>query len=207
VLNARKINDHGRRADSIIRGMLLHSRGHSGERQDTDINAVLEEYVNLSYHGIRAQDSSFNVTLERNYDPTLGTVFAVPQDISRVFLNIVNNACYATHERKRQADASGEQGYAPTLQVTTRNLGDVVEVRIRDNGNGIPPEIRDRIFNPFFTTKPTGLGTGLGLSISHDIIVQQHHGQLEVNSEPGRFTEFIVRLPRAAAPHHKTVAI
>ena len=206
VLNARKINDHGRRADSIIRGMLLHSRGHSGERQDTDINAVLEEYVNLSYHGIRAQDSSFNVTLERNYDPTVGTVLAVPQDISRVFLNIVNNACYATHERKQQADTRGEQGYAPTLQVTTRNLGDVVEVRIRDNGNGIPPEIRDRIFNPFFTTKPTGLGTGLGLSISHDIIVQQHHGQLEVNSEPGRFTEFIVRLPRAAAPHHKTVA-
>ena len=155
-------------------------------------------------HGIRSQDSVFT-SPERNYDPTLGTVFAVPQDISRVFLNIVNNACYATHERKRQADASGEQGYAPTLQVTTRNLGDVVEVRIRDNGNGIPPEIRDRIFNPFFTTKPTGLGTGLGLSISHDIVVQQHHGQLEVNSEPGRFR--IHLRCRARRPHQKTVAI
>jgi signal transduction histidine kinase len=210
VLNARKINDHGRRADSIIRGMLLHSRGHSGERQETDINAVLEEYVNLSYHGIRAQDSSFNVTLDRNYDPTVGTVVAVPQDISRVFLNIVNNACYATHERKQQADARGEQGYVPILQVTTRNLGEMGEVRIRDNGNGIPPEIRDRIFNPFFTTKPTGQGTGLGLSISHDIIVQQHHGQLEVDSEPGQFTEFVVRLPRAASgatpPQGRTVA-
>jgi signal transduction histidine kinase/ligand-binding sensor domain-containing protein len=199
VLNARKINEHGRRADSIIRGMLLHSRGHSGERQDTDVNAVLEEYVNLSYHGMRAQDSSFNVTLERNYDPTTGTVLAVPQDISRVFLNLVNNACYATHERKQQADASGEQGYVPTLTVTTRNLGEAVEVRIRDNGNGIPPEVRDRIFNPFFTTKPTGQGTGLGLSISHDIVVQQHHGHLEVDSEPGAFTEFVVQLPRVTS--------
>lgn len=205
ILNARKINEHGRRADSIIRGMLLHSRGQSGERQETDINAVLEEYVNLSYHGMRAQDSSFNVTIERHYDPSVGTVLAVPQDLSRVFLNIVNNACYATHERKIQADQRGERGYAPTLGVTTRNLGDAVEVRIRDNGNGIPAEIRDRVFNPFFTTKPTGQGTGLGLSISHDIVVQQHQGQLEVESEPGQFTEFILRLPRtmrgaAAAP-------
>ena len=199
TLNARKINEHGRRADSIIRGMLLHSRGHSGDRQETDVNAVLEEYVNLSYHGMRAQDSSFNVTIERSYDPAVGSIVAVPQDISRVFLNIVNNACYATHERKKKADANGERGYAPTLGVTTRSLGEMVEVRIRDNGNGIPPDIRDRIFNPFFTTKPTGQGTGLGLSISHDIVVQQHHGQLEVESEPGRFTEFVLRLPRATS--------
>jgi len=116
-----------------------------------------------------------------------------------VFLNLVNNACYATHERKQQADQRGEQGYVPTLTVVTRNLGDTVEVRIRDNGNGIPAEVRDRIFNPFFTTKPTGQGTGLGLSISHDIVVQQHHGQLEVDSVPGQFTEFVVRLPRAAS--------
>jgi two-component system NtrC family sensor kinase len=116
-----------------------------------------------------------------------------------VFLNLVNNACYATHERKQQADASGEQGYVPTLTVTTRNLGEAVEVRIRDNGNGIPPEVRDRIFNPFFTTKPTGQGTGLGLSISHDIVVQQHHGHLEVDSEPGAFTEFVVQLPRVTS--------
>ena len=198
-MNARKINEHGRRADSIVRGMLLHSRGQSGERQDTDVNALLEEYVNLSYHGMRAQDSSFNLTVERAYDPTVGTIQAVPQDLSRVFLNIVNNACYATHEKKKALDQAGTRDYMPTLSVSTKNIGDTVEVRVRDNGEGIPQEIRDRIFNPFFTTKPTGQGTGLGLSISHDIVVQQHHGTLDVDSAPGEFTEFVIRLPRAAA--------
>ena len=199
VLNARKINEHGRRADSIIRGMLLHSRGHSGERQDTDVNA--------RPRGIRQpvlpRHARAGLVVQRHaraeLRPTTGTVRAVPQDISRVFLNLVNNACYATHERKQQADERGEQGYVPTLTVATRNLGETVEVRIRDNGKGIPPEVRDRIFNPFFTTKPTGQGTGLGLSISHDIVVQQHHGQLEVDSVPGQFTEFVVRLPRASS--------
>jgi signal transduction histidine kinase len=199
VVNATKINEHGRRADSIVRGMLLHSRGHSGERQATDVNALLEEYVNLSYHGMRAQDSSFNITIDRNYDPAAGQILAVPQDLSRVFLNIVNNACYATHDRKGRVERTGGPAYVPTLSVSTKNLGDRVEVRIRDNGDGIPPEIRDRIFNPFFTTKPTGQGTGLGLSISHDIVVQQHDGELEVDSQPGEFTEFVLRLPRAAA--------
>jgi signal transduction histidine kinase len=199
VVNAKKINEHGRRADSIVRGMLLHSRGHSGERQQTDVNALLEEYVNLSYHGMRAQDSSFNITIERNYDPAAGQILAVPQDLSRVFLNIVNNACYATQDRKVRMERAGKTAYAPTLTVRTKDLGDRVEIRIRDNGDGIPAEIRDRIFNPFFTTKPTGQGTGLGLSISHDIVVQQHDGELEVDSKPGEYTEFVLRLPRAAA--------
>jgi signal transduction histidine kinase/ligand-binding sensor domain-containing protein len=190
--NAKKINEHGRRADAIVRSMLQHSRGQAGEHQPTDINAMLDEYVNLAYHGMRAQDASFNVTIEREFDAGAGMVDAVPQDISRVFLNILNNACYAANEKARKAGA----GFAPTLIVRTVNLGDAVEVRIRDNGMGIPADVRDSIFNPFFTTKPTGQGTGLGLSISHDIIVQEHGGQLEVETEPGEFTEFVVRLPR-----------
>jgi len=198
-MNARKINEHGRRADSIVRGMLLHSRGQSGDRQNTDINALLEEYVNLSYHGMRAQDSSFNLTVERDYDPSIGMMEVVPQDLSRVFLNLVNNACYATHEKSKAVAANGRVDYKPTLTVSTKKAGDTVEVHVRDNGDGIPDEIRDRIFNPFFTTKPTGQGTGLGLSISHDIIVQQHHGTLEVDSVPGQFTDFKIRLPQAGA--------
>ena len=192
TVNAQKINEHGKRADAIVRSMLQHSRGQAGEHQPTDVNATLDEYVNLAYHGMRAQDASFNVTIERQFDSGAGMVDAVPQDISRVFLNILNNACYAANEKARQAGAD----FAPTLTVRTVNLGDAVEVRIRDNGMGIPPDVKDRIFNPFFTTKPTGQGTGLGLSISHDIIVQEHGGQLEVETEPGEFTEFVVRLPR-----------
>ncbi len=190
--NAKKIFEHGKRADGIVRSMLLHSRGQAGERQPTDINAMLDEYVNLSYHGMRAQDSSFNLTIERDFDPEAGAVDAIPQDLSRVFLNLLNNACYAVNEKARLAGP----GFAPTLRVHSRNLGDSVEVRIRDNGMGIPAEVRDKIFNPFFTTKPTGQGTGLGLSISHDIVVQGHGGQLEVETVPGEFTEFVVRLPR-----------
>jgi signal transduction histidine kinase len=200
VRNAKKINEHGKRADSIVRGMLLHSRGQSGDWQSTDLNGLLEEYVNLSYHGMRAQDSSFNVTIERDYAADVGLVRTVPQDLSRVFLNIVNNACYAANDKKRRLDAAGDgAGFSPRLSVRTRREGEMVEVRIRDNGDGIPQEIRDRIFNPFFTTKPTGQGTGLGLSISHDIVVQQHDGTLDVESEPGQFTEFIIRLPAAAS--------
>lgn len=190
--NARKINEHGKRADGIVRSMLLHSRGQAGERQPTDINAMLEEYVNLTYHGMRAQDSSFNVTIERDLASDAGTVEAIPQDLSRVFLNLLNNACYAVNDKAKKNGS----GFVPTLRVSSVNLGDAVEVRIRDNGLGIPPEVREKIFNPFFTTKPTGQGTGLGLSISHDIVVQEHKGQLEVETEPGEFTEFIVRLPR-----------
>lgn len=189
--NAEKIHNHGKRADSIIRGMLLHSRGKAGEKQPTDLNALLEEYVNLGYHGMRATDSSFNIKIESSYDPEVGIVQVIPQDLSRVFLNIINNACQATAQRKNEQKDS----YFPVLTVSTKRIGDLVEVRIRDNGKGIPDEIRDKIFNPFFTTKAAGSGTGLGLSISFDIVVQGHGGELTVQSEPGEFTEFIVRIP------------
>jgi signal transduction histidine kinase len=190
--NARKINEHGKRADGIVKSMLLHSRGGAGDRQMIDVNAMIDENVNLAYHGMRAQDSSFNVTIERHYDPGAGKIDGIPQDLSRVFLNILNNACYAVNEKLKREGTR----YSPVLTVKTTDRGDQVEVRLRDNGPGIPPEVRAKIFNPFFTTKPTGVGTGLGLSISHDIVVQAHGGQLEVDTAPGEFTEFIVTLPR-----------
>ncbi|MEW5857812.1 MAG: ATP-binding protein, partial [Cyanobacteriota bacterium] len=190
--NVKKINEHGKRADSIVRGMLMHSRGKAGERELTDINALLAEYINLAYHGMRAKDTSFNITIETNYDNFLGLVNVVPQDISRVFLNIVNNACYSTHEKKKEID----KGFFPTLWVSTKNLGEQVEICIRDNGKGIPEKFLDKIFNPFFTTKPTGQGTGLGLSITHDIIVQQHRGEIKVKTEAGQYAEFTIILPK-----------
>jgi signal transduction histidine kinase/ligand-binding sensor domain-containing protein len=191
--NATKINEHGKRADSIVRGMLLHSRGKSGERTPTHINTLLEEYVNLAYHGLRATDSTFNITLKKDYDESVGQLDVVPQDLSRVFLNIVNNACYAANERKK---ASKDPSFVPTLWVCTRNLPDKIEIRIRDNGTGIPKGVIDKIFEPFFTTKPTGKGTGLGLSLSYDIVVKQHQGELLVESKEGEYTEFIIRLPK-----------
>ncbi|MBN1199171.1 MAG: HAMP domain-containing protein, partial [Bacteroidales bacterium] len=191
--NALKIHNHGKRADSIIRGMLLHSRGKAGEKQPTDLNALLEEYVNLGYHGMRATDPSFNIKIESSYDPEVGIVEVIPQDLSRVFLNIINNACQATAQKKIEQKDS----YFPLLTVTTRRLGELVEVRIRDNGKGIPDEIKEKIFNPFFTTKAAGSGTGLGLSISFDIVVQGHGGELTLQSEPGEYTEFIIRIPAA----------
>lgn len=190
--NAKKINDHGKRADSIVKGMLLHSRGKSGERQKTNINDMLVEYLNLAYHGFRAQDSTFNIKMEADYDPTIENISVVPQNLSRVFLNIFNNGCYSVHEKKKEKKDS----FDPLLRVTTKNLGDKVEIRIKDNGKGIPQDILDKIFNPFFTTKPTGKGTGLGLSLSYDIIVQEHKGELNVVSEPGEFAEFIITLPK-----------
>ncbi|MEI7723817.1 MAG: ATP-binding protein [Bacteroidota bacterium] len=190
--NVQKINDHGKRADSIIRGMLLHSRGKSGERQPTDLNAMLAEYVNLGYHGMRATDNTFNIKMESDYDPQLGMVTVVPQDISRVFLNMINNAFYSTVQKKKELKDS----YFPLLKVSSKNLGNDVEIRIRDNGKGMPAEVAEKIFNPFFTTKPAGSGTGLGLSISFDIIVQQHRGQIRVDSVEGEFAEFIIILPK-----------
>jgi GAF domain-containing protein len=188
--NLAKIAEHGRRADGIVRSMLLHSRGGSGDWQSVDLNALIEEALNLAYHGARAQDQSFNITLERALDPALDPIELVPQDVTRVFLNLFGNGFYAAVKRGRAA------GSRPLLAVTTRDLGDWVEVRVRDNGVGIAPEHRDKLFQPFFTTKPTGEGTGLGLSISYDIVTQQHGGTIEVDSEPGAFTEFTVRLPR-----------
>ena len=191
-MNVTKINEHGKRADSIVRNMLLHSRGRKGEPTAVDLNALVHEYVGLAYHGMRGQDSSFNAKIEEHYDPQVGQVSVVPQDLSRALLNILTNACYVLREKAKQSGAD----YAPVLTVSTRSLGDRVELRIRDNGQGIPPEVRERLFEPFFTTKPAGSGTGLGLSITFDIIVQGHAGTIDVETEVGRFTEFIVTLPR-----------
>jgi PAS domain S-box-containing protein len=191
--NLEKIAEHGRRADGIVRSMLLHSRGGSGDWQSADLNALVEEALNLAYHGARAQDQGFNVTMARDLERELRPIEVVPQDMTRVFLNLFSNGFYAATKRRRQ---SGNGGYRPTLKVATRDLGGVVEVRIRDNGTGIAPKHRDRLFQPFFTTKPTGEGTGLGLSISYDIVTQQHGGTITVESEVGKFTEFLIRLPR-----------
>ncbi len=199
--NLEKIVEHGRRADSIVKNMLLHSREGSGEHRPVDINTIVEESLNLAYHGARAEKTGFNITLERSFDPAAGEVDLFPQEITRVLLNLISNGFYAATKRKAQ-----ENGFEPVLAASTRNLGDRVEIRIRDNGTGIPPDVRDKIFNPFFTTKPAGEGTGLGLSLSHDIVVKQHAGTIAVDTEPGRFTEFTIVLPRAAASIAKSEA-
>jgi PAS domain S-box-containing protein len=193
--NTRKIKEHGKRADNIVKTMLLHSRGKKDEKRKTQINELLEEYVQLSYHGMRAQDSSFNIELDVRLDPNLPELNVVPQDLARVFLNILNNGCYAAHERKKEAGPS----FHPKLTVSTALESDKVMIRIRDNGNGIPEAIAGKVFTPFFTTKPAGVGTGLGLSISYDIVVQEHQGELSVNSAPGEYTEFVIALPLGAA--------
>lgn len=190
--NSRKINEHGKRADSIVKGMLLHSRGKAGELQKSDINSLLNEYINLAYHGFRAQDSSFNIKIETEFDKTLEQINIVPQNLSRAFLNIINNACYSVHEKKREKGNS----FNPVLAVSTKNLDGKVEVKIRDNGKGIPQEIVNKIFNPFFTTKPTGKGTGLGLSMTYDIITQEHKGEIQVETEAGNFAEFTISIPK-----------
>jgi two-component system, NtrC family, sensor kinase len=192
--NLNKIVQHGKRADSIVKNMLLHSRQGSGEHRPVDINALVDESLNLAYHGARAEKQGFNITLERSFDPAAGEVDVFPQEITRVLLNLISNGFYAATKRKTEANGGD---YELTLAAATKNLGDRVEIRIRDNGTGIPPEVRKKLFNPFFTTKPAGEGTGLGLSISHDIIVKQHGGSIEVDTKPGEFTEFRVVLPRA----------
>jgi signal transduction histidine kinase len=196
--NLEKIAEHGRRADNIVKSMLEHSRGSSGDRRTVNLNSLVEEALNLAYHGGRAQDQSFNVTLERDFTDTIAPIELVPQDITRVCLNLFGNGFYATTKRQREV---GDPNFKPTLKVSTRDLGEAVEIRIRDNGIGIPAEIKDKLFQPFFTTKPTGEGTGLGLSISYDIVTQQHGGTITVDSRLGEFTEFTVRLPRI----HRTI--
>jgi signal transduction histidine kinase len=187
-----KIEEHGKRADRIVRGMLMHSRGKSGDPETVDLESLLSDAINLAYHALRAQDRRFNLRIQKNFDAETGAIRAVPQDISRVFLNILNNAFYAVWERKKmEGDA-----FQPEVVVATRNLGDSVEIRVRDNGPGIPPEVLAKIFNPFFTTKPAGAGTGLGLSLSHEIVVRGHNGTIRADSDHCMSTEFIVTLPR-----------
>jgi signal transduction histidine kinase len=193
--NLDKVVQHGKRADSIVKNMLLHSREGSGEHRPADINAIVEESLNLAYHGARAERPGFNVTLKRELDREAGMIDLYPQEITRVLLNLISNGFYAATKRKE----AGEEGFEPTLVATTRSLGNRVEIRIRDNGTGIPSEVKEKMFNPFFTTKPAGEGTGLGLSMSHDIVVKQHGGQISVDTEPGVFTEFIITLPRTLA--------
>jgi signal transduction histidine kinase len=199
--NLDKIAQHGNRADSIVKNMLLHSREGSGEHRPIDVNGLVEESLNLAYHGARAEKQGFNITLERSFDPAAGEVDLYPQEVTRVLLNLISNGFYAATKRKSLADG---ESFEPMLAASTKNLGDRVEIRIRDNGTGIPPEVKEKMFNPFFTTKPAGEGTGLGLSISHDIIVKQHSGTIAVDTEPGKFTEFTIVLPRKAAALEKT---
>jgi GAF domain-containing protein len=191
--NLQKVVQHGQRADSIVKNMLLHSRGGSGEHRAAEINLLLDESLNLAYHGARAEKGEFNIALQREFDPDAGTIELFPQEITRAFLNLISNGVYAATKRKSEGK---EVGFEPTVRATTKSLGNSVEIRIRDNGSGISAEVQQKMFNPFFTTKPAGEGTGLGLSMTHDIIVKQHGGRIGVATEPGQFTEFIIVLPR-----------
>jgi signal transduction histidine kinase len=192
--NLEKVVQHGKRADSIVKNMLQHSREGSGEHRPVDINAIVDESLNLAYHGARAEKAGFSIALQRDLDPSVGMAHVYPQEITRVLLNLISNGFYATTKRKAEVG----DGFEPMLSAATKNLGDKVEIRIRDNGTGIPEEAKAKIFNPFFTTKPSGEGTGLGLSMSHDIIVKQHGGSIDVETEPGLFTEFKIVLPRTS---------
>ncbi len=190
--NLEKINHHGKRADGIVKGMLQHSRSNSGTKEPTDINALCDEYLRLSYHGLRAKDKSFNATLNTAFEDGLEKVNVIPQDLGRVVLNLLTNAFYAVNERKQQNPTD----YEPTVSIATKTVGKHLEIRIKDNGNGMPQEVVDKIFQPFFTTKPTGQGTGLGLSMSYDIITKGHSGELKVNTRPRESTEFIIVIPK-----------
>jgi signal transduction histidine kinase len=198
--NLEKVVHHGRRADAIVKNMLLHSREVSSEHRRVDINAIVEEVLNLAWHGARAEKKAFEITIERSFDPAAGEAEIFPQDVTRALLNLIANGFYAATKRKAEA---GSDGYEPVLAASTKSLGDRVEIRIRDNGTGIPRDVKEKIFDPFFTTKPAGEGTGLGLSISHDIIVKQHGGSIEVETRPGEFTEISITLPRAIASLHE----
>ena len=193
-VNAQKIREHGKRADSIVSTMLLHSRGGGGRPCPTDLNELLDRYTDLAYHGLRAQDPTFQLAIKTDFDAAVGKVDLNPESFSRVILNLVNNACYAAHTKKQQNGI----GFVATVEVISRSQGDKAEIRVRDNGGGIPNSIRDQIFNPFFTTKPPGAGTGLGLSLSHGIVVAEHRGELRVETSEGEWTEFRIILPKSA---------
>jgi signal transduction histidine kinase len=188
--NQEKINHHGKRADAIVKGMLQHSQSSIGAKEPTDINALADEYMRLAYHGLRAKDKSFNATLKTDFDKSIGKINIIPQDIGRVMLNLINNAFYAVDDKNKQHP----KGYEPTVIVHTKNMHDKVSISVKDNGNGIPQKVLDKIFQPFFTTKPTGQGTGLGLSLSYDI-VKAHGGEIKVDTKEGEFTEFVIHLP------------
>jgi signal transduction histidine kinase len=188
--NSEKINHHGKRADAIVKGMLQHSRSSTGQKELKDINALAEEYLRLAYHGIRGKEKSFNAAINTNLDPSIGKINIIPQDIGRVLLNVYNNAFYAVAEKQKQQLVN----YEPTISLTTKKSGNHVFMTVTDNGNGIPEKVVDKIFQPFFTTKPTGQGTGLGLSLSYDI-VKAHGGEISVNTREGDFTELVIRLP------------
>ena len=189
--NIVKINEHGKRVESIVKGMLQHSRGRTGEYEEIDINNMVSEYVNLAYHGMKAKEKSFNTAIRTQLDPAVGKASILPQDLSRVILNIVNNACYAVDEKSKK----GIPDFRPEVIVSTKKIHDKIEIKIKDNGTGIPDHVIEKIFNPFFTTKPTGKGTGLGLSMSFDIVNKIHKGKLEVKSQLGEYTEFIITIP------------
>jgi signal transduction histidine kinase len=189
--NEVKINHHGKRADAIVKGMLQHSSVSTGQKESTDINALAEEYLRLSFHGLRVKDKNFDATITTKLDESIGKIEVVPQDIGRVLLNLYNNAFYAVHERKKGLNGN----YGPAVSVSTKKAGSKIEICVKDNGTGIPPKVLDKIFQPFFTTKPTGEGTGLGLSLSYDIITKGHGGSLSVQSTEGEGTEFVVVLP------------
>jgi signal transduction histidine kinase len=191
--NLEKVVQHGQRADGIVKSMLEHSRGSSGERRMVDLNTLIDEALNLAYHGARAQDQSFNITLERDFGEGIAPIEVNPQDITRVFLHLFSNGFYAANMRARN---NASPDFMPTLRVTTQEAGDGVEIHVRDNGTGIPTDIRDKLFQPFFTTKPSAQGTGLGLSITYDIVTNAHGGTITVDSEVEAFTEFVVTLPR-----------
>jgi len=189
--NLEKILHHGKRADAIVKGMLQHSRASSGQKEMTDINALADEYLRLAYHGLRAKDKNFNAKFVTDLDDCIGKINIVPQDIGRVILNLINNAFYAVTEKKKLSADS----YEPKVIVSTKRVNDKVEIKVADNGNGIPQKVLDKIFQPFFTTKPTGEGTGLGLSLSYDIITKGHGGELKVETKEGEGSEFIIQLP------------
>ncbi|MEP6597411.1 MAG: ATP-binding protein, partial [Ginsengibacter sp.] len=190
ISNEEKINHHGRRADAIVKGMLQHSRTSAGQKEPTDINALADEYLRLTYHGLRAKDKSFNATIQTDFDKSIGKINIIPQDIGRVLLNLFTNAFYAVAEKKRQE----QEGYQPTVSVSTKKENDKVIIKVKDNGTGIPQKVLDKIFQPFFTTKPTGQGTGLGLSLSYDIL-KAHGGEIKLVSKEGEGAEFIIWLP------------
>lgn len=190
IENEEKIIHHGKRADAIVKGMLQHSRSSTNVKEPTDINAIADEYLRLSYLGLRAKDRSFNATMQTDFDPTIRRINIIPQEIGRVLLNLYNNAFYVLSEKKKQLP----EDYDPILSVSTKKIDGKIEIRVKDNGGGIPQKIKDKIFQPFFTTKPTGQGTGLGLSLSYDII-KAHGGEIKVHTREGEFTEFVIQLP------------